>query len=81
MGALLAVLALVLAAARGARALGLGRPVPGQGGGARRLALLESLALDPRRRLLLVRCDDRELLILTGGAQEVVQPLPPVPPA
>ncbi|RAI57314.1 hypothetical protein DOO78_19710 [Roseicella frigidaeris] len=37
-----------------------------------RLALAESLALDPRRRLLLVRCDGRELLLLTGGSQDAV---------
>ncbi|MCO6419903.1 flagellar biosynthetic protein FliO [Siccirubricoccus sp. KC 17139] len=44
-----------------------------QGGAARpgrRLALLESLALDPRRRLLLIRCDGREALLLTGGTED-----------
>ena len=34
--------------------------------GERRLALVESLMLDPQRRLLLIRCDDREHLILLG---------------
>jgi flagellar protein FliO/FliZ len=38
----------------------------------RRLALEEALALDPRRRLLLVRCDGRGLLLLTGGTQDAV---------
>ena len=37
----------------------------------RRLAVREVLPLDPKRRLVLVRCDDRELLLLTGGAGEV----------
>ena len=46
---------------------GRGRSRPGH-----RLALAESLALDPRRRLLLVRCDGRELLLLTGGSQDAV---------
>jgi len=36
-----------------------------------RLAISQSLALDPRRRLLLVRCDGRELLLLTGGPQDI----------
>ncbi|GGC61653.1 hypothetical protein GCM10011504_44850 [Siccirubricoccus deserti] len=54
------------------------------GGGAprtgRRLAVQEVLALDPRRRLLLLRCDGREVLLLTGGGQDtVVGWLPPAP--
>ena len=32
----------------------------------RRLQVLESLVLDPQRRLILVRCDQRERLILLG---------------
>ncbi|MBK1661981.1 hypothetical protein CKO45_27700 [Paracraurococcus ruber] len=44
----------------------------GPGAPGRRLAVAEALALDPRRRLLLVRCDDRELLLLTGGGQDAV---------
>lgn len=36
------------------------------------LALEQSLALDPRRRLLLVRCGARRVLLMTGGAQDVV---------
>ena len=34
--------------------------------GERRLALVESLVLDPQRRLVLVRLDGRERLILLG---------------
>lgn len=69
------VLALVLIAARAARAFGLAAPRPPAGAG-RRLALLESLPLDPRRRLLLARCDGQEVLILTGGPQDVLLPVP-----
>jgi flagellar protein FliO/FliZ len=58
----LAVLALVL---RGARAAGVGRS-------GRRLAVEEALALDGRRRLVLLRCDGRHLLLLTGGGADVV---------
>jgi flagellar protein FliO/FliZ len=53
----------------GARAFRGGRT--GRGAG-RRLAVEEALALDARRRLLLVRCDGREVLLLTGGGQEAV---------
>lgn len=41
----------------------LGRLKPGS---ARRLAVVESLVLDPSRRLVLVRADDREHLLLLG---------------
>lgn len=64
--ALLAVLGALLLAGRAARAAGIGQR-PG-----RRLAVEESLALDGRRRLLLLRCDDRRLLLLTGGAPDLV---------
>ena len=44
-----------------------------QGASGRRLALVESLALDPRTRLLLVRHDDREhlLVVSTTGTTTV----------
>ena len=34
--------------------------------GARRLAVVEVRPIDPRRKLVLVRCDDREFLLLLG---------------
>jgi flagellar protein FliO/FliZ len=66
--ALCAVLALILGAGRIARS-GLLTPRLVPGG---RLSLVQVLALDPRRRLNLVRCDDRHVLVLTGGTQDVV---------
>ncbi len=63
-----AVLALIYAAGRIARA-GLLTPRLAAGG---RLSLVQVLALDPRRRLNLVRCDDRHVLVLTGGTQDIV---------
>ena len=38
----------------------------------RRLAVVDSLALDPKRQLLIIRRDNVEHLILTGGAHDVV---------
>lgn len=67
--ALIATLALIVGAAWGARHLGMlqpGRP------GERRLRLSESLMIDPRRRLVIVRCDEREHLILCGPGGDVV---------
>lgn len=64
--ALAAVLLALVLALRGLRATMM---APRAG---RRLAVEEALAIDTRRRLVLVRCDGRALLLLTGGAQEVV---------
>ncbi|HYF08457.1 MAG TPA: hypothetical protein VD970_12610 [Acetobacteraceae bacterium] len=67
LGALLGVLALLVLLARLARATGLAPAA-----GARRLVLAESLPLDARRRAVLIRCDGREVLLLVGGAQDLV---------
>lgn len=54
--------------------------------GERRLSVVETLVLDPARRLVLVRIDDEERLLLLGEGQELIEPrqLPapkPKPPA
>ena len=73
--ALIATLALIVGAAYGARRLGMLRP--GQGG-PRRLSISESMMLDPRRRLLIVRCDDREhLILLSPASARVVSEIAP----
>jgi flagellar protein FliO/FliZ len=46
----------------------------------RRLAVVESLVLDPHRRLLLIRCDEEEHLLLLGegrllSAVEAAEPV------
>jgi flagellar protein FliO/FliZ len=68
LAALAVVLGLVWLASRAARWGGLVPRVTGL----RRLAVLDALALDSRRRLTLVRCDDRSVLLLTGGTQDLV---------
>lgn len=70
--ALGAVLVLIWLAAAAARRSGLAlrRPAGRSAGSA--LALEASLALDPRRRLLLLRCADHRLLLLTGGTQDLL---------
>jgi flagellar protein FliO/FliZ len=40
----------------------------------RRLKVLETLVLDPSRRLVLVACDDKESLILLGDGQVLAGP-------
>jgi flagellar protein FliO/FliZ len=66
LAALAGVIGALVLVARGARAAGLGMRA------GKRMAMQEVLALDGRRRLVLLRCDGRELLLLTGGAQDVV---------
>jgi flagellar protein FliO/FliZ len=43
---------------------------------ARRLAVVESLTLDPQRRLVLVRCDAEEKLLLLGEGRLIDRPAP-----
>ena len=38
----------------------------------RTLILRESIALDPRRRIHLVQCGHRQVVLLTGGGQDLV---------
>lgn len=67
-GALLGVLALIGAATRLFQfSLWRSQPRP-----ERLLVLRESIALDPRRRIHLVQCGQRQVVLLTGGGQDVV---------
>jgi len=63
-GALAAVLLLAWAVARVLQRRG------AASGPGRRLSIAEVLAIDPRRRLILIRCDGREALLLTGGTDD-----------
>ena len=66
-GALGAVLFLIFLTSRTARLGGfLMRPA------GKLLAIEETIALDQRRRLQLVRCENQRFLLLTGGSQDVV---------
>jgi len=67
---LIAVLGLIVVAGRVARA-GFLTMKPRLPGGDR-IVLVQVLALDPRRRLHLVRCDGRHVLLLTGGGADLV---------
>ncbi len=44
--------------------------------GRKRLEVLETLVLDPTRRVVIVRVDDQERLILLGEGRELVEPRP-----
>jgi flagellar protein FliO/FliZ len=49
-----------------------GFALPGSMTNGRRLHLIESLPLDARRRLVIVRCDDAEHLIMLGVNEDIV---------
>ena len=62
------VIALILAATRLFQfSLWRSQPRPG-----RMLALRESIVIDPRRRIHLVQCGQRQVVLLTGGGQDLV---------
>lgn len=62
------VLALIVAATRVFQ-LGLWRSHARTG---RTLVLRESIALDPRRRIHLVQCGQRQVVLLTGGGHDLI---------
>ena len=68
MAALIGVLGLIWMAARIARLGGLTRRTAAGG----TMGVEDVLALDTRRRLHLIRCGGRRVLVLTGGPQDVV---------
>ncbi len=74
---LLATVAVIVLTGRLLKLTKFGRPRNAQQG---RLGLLDSLALDPRRRLVLVRCDDRCALMLLGQHDQVIGWLPDATP-
>ena len=69
--ALVAVLGLIAMAAWVVRRFGVGGALP-LGRRARRLAVVEILPLDNRRRVVLVRKDSVEHLLLVGGTSDIV---------
>lgn len=75
MAALAGVLWLIWLARRATRASSLlGHGAPG------RLRLVSGLAIDPKRRLVLLQCDGRDILLLTGGPQDLqLHPCQPPP--
>lgn len=66
--ALIAVLAMIWLAARAAHLGGIARRSAGGG----LLTVQDVLVLDTRRRLHLILCDGQQVLLLTGGGQDIV---------
>ena len=67
--ALIATLALIVGVAYGARRLGMLQPgAPG----VKRMRITETLLIDTRRRMVIVRVDEREHVLLLGPGGDVV---------
>lgn len=82
LAALLAVIALIAALAWAARRFGLGGAVPLPKGATPRLAVIEVKVIDSRRKLVLLRRDRREHLILLGAGQDIlIESIAEEPPA
>ena len=47
--------------------------------GERRMSVVETMVLDPARRLVLVKIDDEERLLLLGEGKELIEPRQPGP--
>jgi flagellar protein FliO/FliZ len=81
--ALLLVLALIAALTWAARRFGLGGHLAPNTGKSPRLTIVEVKTVDPRRKLILVRRDDREHLVLLGVGQDLLLEsgieAPPIP--
>ena len=74
---LAAVLVLILVIGRVLRTT---RTMRLRGGATQRLRVLESLSIDPKRRVVLLECDGRSVLLLTGVQDQVVGWLPEAAP-
>jgi len=79
--ALLLVVGLILALAWIARRLGFMGRLAAVGGRQRRLAIVEVLPLDAKRRLVLLRRDGAEHLVLLGLSGDIVVEHGVTPPA
>ena len=66
------VLALIALATVAARRFGFGLPNNPRNSSQRRLGIIESLNVDGKRRMVLIRCDDTEHLLLLGATTELV---------
>lgn len=78
-GALIFVLALIVGGSWLMRRAGLAA-TQGSGRRRRRLAVIETLSVDGKRRLVLVRRDEREHLLLVGGGADITVECGIVPP-
>ncbi len=66
------VLALIAICAWAIRRFGLGGALSATKGGSKRLSIVEVKVIDPRRKLVLIRKDGKEHLVLLGPTQDLL---------
>ena len=66
------VVVLIFAVAAIAKKLGLHNKLSGMQSGEKRLKIVDALAIDPRRRLVLIQRDDKEHLVLLNQQQDLL---------
>ena len=79
LASLVLVLGLIAGAGFLARRFGVAGGLALKRGGRRRLGVVETLQIDNRRRVVLVRKDDSEFLLLVGGGTDVHIQTAPAP--
>lgn len=74
------VIGLMYLLAYAARYFGMGNLPTRKLGDKKRLSIVEILPLDAKRRLVIIKVDNTEHLLLTGGTNDIIidQDLPPV---
>ncbi|MEE2760979.1 MAG: flagellar biosynthetic protein FliO [Pseudomonadota bacterium] len=73
--ALIFVLGLIWGLTLAAKHFGFGNRGPVQRGAAKRLSIVDTMVLDPKRRVVIVRVDETEHLLLLGqSGEQVINP-------
>ena len=70
--ALLFVIGLIGGFALIAKKFGMGNRGPMRRGKGSRLSVIESMQVDAKRRIVLIRCDDKDYMLLLGGVTELL---------
>jgi flagellar protein FliO/FliZ len=70
--ALLFVIGLIGGLALIAKKFGVGNRGPMRRGRGNRLSIIESMQVDAKRRIVLIRCDNKDYMLLLGGVTELL---------
>lgn len=71
--ALAFVIGLIFLCAAAVKKTGLDKKLTGNIGGTKRLTVVETMYLDPKRRVVIVKCDDKEHVLLLGTSDLLIE--------
>jgi flagellar protein FliO/FliZ len=71
--ALIFVIGLIFLFAAVVKKTGLDKKLSGNLGGAKRLSVVETMYLDPKRRIVIVKCDNKEHVLLLGATDVLIE--------